>query len=63
MLAAALRLVVALVPINLQEYAFALNGGGPTTLAVTKDDRRTGQRAIRDTVQDIADYIGYRPGL
>ena len=63
MRAAALRLPVALVRISLQEHAFALNGSGPPTLAVAEVRRRTGQRAIRDTGQDIADDIGDRPGL
>jgi hypothetical protein len=63
MLAAALRLAVALVPISLQEHACAQNAGGLPTLAVAEDRRRTGQLAIRGTVEDIADYIGYRSGL
>jgi arylsulfatase A-like enzyme len=49
--------------INLQEHAFALpRAGSASTITPTAELRRAGQRAIRDTVQDIADYFGYRPG-
>ena len=48
--------------IGLREYAYAIDGSGAgRAMTVSNDDRERGQRAIRDTINAIARFSGYRP--
>jgi hypothetical protein len=45
-----------------REYAYELDGSGPgRALTIGDADRARGQRAIRQTVEEIAKFYGYRP--
>ena len=48
--------------VDLREYAYDLDGTGAGRMtSVTEEDRERGQRAIRETVEDIARLHRYRP--
>ena len=48
--------------IGLREHAYVIDGSGAGRATTVSDtDRVRGQRAIRDTVNDIARFYGYRP--
>jgi Sulfatase len=56
------RSLYVLDTINVREHAFSLDGSGPgVAIQPTPDMRQQGQRAIRATVEDIADFYRFAP--
>ncbi len=56
------RTLYVLDTINMREHAFTLDGTGPgASRAVTEELRAEGQRAVRASVEDIADFYKFVP--